>query len=663
MGSNPAPGTGSGRGTTRLLTATTTTTDALGLLDAVVAAVGGAPREGQRQLCQAIADALDGRRHLVAEAPTGVGKSFALAAAAVAHLHRARADAGDATTADPETDPPRIVVATATKALQDQLVDLDLPRVAAAAAEIGMPVTFAVLKGRSNYLCLAAADEAAGSLFDEERAAATSLPDAAREAGTGERTKLAHVPDVVWSELSVTPGECPGSRDCSRGSECWAEQARARALDADIIVVNQSLYAAHLLADEAVLPAHHAVIVDEAHALADNIVDAGAVSITAARLDRLARRSKRWLDDGDVVKLDQAGRQLATTLGTIEPGTVDVDAGDLAVTVAAAREATSQAVLKLKEQTGDAAARAMQFALTLQSDLVLATGADEERVAWIENKTRLHSSPIDAAKVAAHLLWPPRTVIATSATLVGSRRAPFGAFLAGLGAPDTVQTLTVDTPFDYRTQALLYVPKGRVPSPKHPDWRTAVQRELGELVAAAGGRTLALFTSKSAAQEAAETLREDLDGRDLVIDVVTQWDGSREAVIGRLLDEPATVVCATRSFWSGVDIPGDACVLVVIDRLPFPRPDDPLAQARRRRATERRTSSFAAVDLPYAATHLAQGAGRLIRSPADRGVVAVLDTRLATASWRNGILDALPPLRRTVDIDEVRTFLDAVRPA
>jgi ATP-dependent DNA helicase DinG len=640
-----------------------TTTDALGLLDAVVEAVGGAPREGQRELCEAIADALSGRRHLVAEAPTGVGKSFALAAAAVAHLHEAkkRAEAsGD--DLDPDADPPRIVVATATKALQDQLIDLDLPRVAAAAAQLDMPITFAVLKGRSNYLCLAAADETAGSLFDEERQAAQSLPEAAREAGTGERNKLPHVTDSIWSELSVTPGECPGARDCSRGTECWAEKARANALESDIVVVNQSLYAAHLLADEAVLPPHEAVIVDEAHALADNIVDAGAVSITAARLDRFVRRSKKWLDETTIERLDRAGRDLATTLGTAESGTIDVESGDLAVTVNAAREATSQAVLKLKEQTGDAAARAIQFALTLQSDLVLATGVNDERVAWVEGKTRLHSSPIEAARTGAQLLWPSRTVVATSATLVGSRTSPFTAFLAGLGAPGDVTTLTAETPFDYRTQALLYVPKGRMPSPKHADWRKAVQEELGELVVAAGGRTLALFTSKSAAQEAAEVLRDDIDDRGLTLDVVTQWDGSREHVIGRLIDEPATVVCATRSFWSGVDIPGDACVLVVIDRLPFPRPDDPLAQARRRKATERRQSSFMAVDLPYAATHLAQGAGRLIRSSTDRGVVAVLDTRLATASWRRGILDALPPLRRTVDIDEVRSFLSSIRP-
>lgn len=630
----------------------------LALLDAVVDSVGGTPREGQRQLCEAIAAALRARGHLVAEAPTGVGKSFAVAAAAVVHLHDLAERSGerDATT-DPDAERPRIVIATATKALQDQLVDLDLPRVASVADAAGLPTTFSVLKGRSNYLCLAACGEAAGSLFDDDRQAALDLPELAEEAGTGERSKLPHVPDRTWTELSVTPGECPGAKACSKGDVCWAEQARRAALDADIVVVNQALYAAHLLADEAVLPAHDAVIIDEAHALADTIVDAGSVTVSAARLDRLGSRAKKWLEAGAATELDRAARRLAASLGEADPDDVDLSEGDLAVTIDAARHAAEQVITATKDQDDDGAKRANRMAATLHDELGAVRAVSEERVAWIEQKARLHSSPIDATKTAAALLWPGRTVIATSATLTTGGPEPFGAFLAGLGAPADVRTLRVGSPFDHREQALLYVPKGRIPSPKHRDWRTAVDDELWLLVQAAGGRTLALFTSSSAAKDAAAALRERAAEGGLAIDVVTQWDGSRDEVIGRLIDHPNTAICATRSFWSGVDIPGDACVLVVIDRIPFPRPDDPLARARRQRATRRRQSSFLAVDLPYAATHLAQGAGRLIRSTTDRGVVAVLDTRLATERWRTQILDALPPMRRTVDLDEVREFL------
>jgi ATP-dependent DNA helicase DinG len=630
-----------------------------------VRAAEGAPRDQQRELCVAIAEALHDRHHLVAEAPTGVGKSFAFTAAAVAHLAARQAEARRGPEPEPDFDPapderPRVVIATATKALQDQLVDLDLPRVVGAAGELGMAARFAVLKGRSNYLCLAAVDDAAGSLFDDEREAAGDLAQAARDQGDGDRSRLPHVEDRIWAELSVTPGECPGARDCTRGTECWAERARAAAADADVVVVNQSLYAAHLLADEAVLPTHDAVVVDEAHALADNIVDAGAVALTAARLDRLARRGKTWLDDATSLQLERATRQLAGALSGADGDAPDLTDGDLAVSVASARQAVADSVAQLKEESGDAAARALQYALTLQGELAALRPGGDDRVAWVERGTRLVSSDVEATAIGRDLLWPGRTVIATSATLKGGSVPAFGTVLGALGAPDGVRTLAVPTPFDHRRQALLYVPKGRMPSPKHDGWREAVRRELWELVGAAGGRTLALFTSRAAAQETADWMRARAATQERHLDIVTQWDGARDEVVGRLLASPSTVVCATRSFWSGVDIPGDACVLVAIDRLPFPRPDDPLARARRQRATARRQSAFVAVDLPYAGMHLAQGVGRLIRSSDDRGVVAVLDTRLATASWRQQILDALPPMRRTVDLHEVQRFLHDV---
>jgi ATP-dependent DNA helicase DinG len=267
---------------------------------------------------------------------------------------------------------------------------------------------------------------------------------------------------------------------------------------------------------------------------------------------------------------------------------------------------------------------------------------------------------VEAAPIAADALWPGRTVVATSATLRGTLNdgtPSFDPWLASVGAPADTRTLAVASPFDPQTQALLYVPKGRLPSPRQDGWRAAVADELWTLTVAAGGRTLALFTSRSATEEAAEALRvfAERDGSDL--EVLTQWDGSRDELVAALRERRHVVLCATRSYWTGVDLPGDACVLVAVDRIPFPRPDDPVIQARRRLATARKTNDFSAVDLPDAAAQLAQGAGRLLRSPTDRGVVAVLDTRLATSSWRGRILGALPPFKRTIDHDEVAEFL------
>jgi ATP-dependent DNA helicase DinG len=641
--------------------------EAVALLDALVTAEGGEPRAGQRTMAAAVAEALARRRHLVVEAPTGTGKTFALAVAGVAWLaERRRAPAGVDDEDDDGAD--RLVVTTATKALQDQLVEEDLPRVAAVAEAEGLPFTWAVVKGRSNYLCLARTAEAAGSILEGDVATAARLEDAAEAAGTGDRPALGEDDDEVWRRFSVGADECPGARTCSVGARCWAEKARQAAVAADVVVVNTALYAAHLLAEGGVLPSHGAVVVDEAHALPDVLVSAASATIAPGRLRTIERLTRSWGAPADGRVLLDAARELTAALEGLD-GVVDPGQGDLAVHLAAARRAVQSLARAASDRKGgggtsgdgdDDAARAAAAATNLAADLAVALEGDTlDRVTWVAGGA-LHTAPVDAGELGARLLWPGRTVVCTSGTLQAADaagRPTFTPFLAAAGAPGDVDRLAVPSPFDFARQAILYVPKGRIPSPKEPGWQEGVTDELWQLATAAGGRTLALFTSRRATEAVAEELRRRSEAEGAGIEVLTQWDGARERLVGALRRRRRVVLCATRGFWTGIDIPGDACVVVAIDRLPFARPDDPLAQARRRRAEERGANAFVAVDLPAAGAQLAQGVGRLIRSPEDRGVVAVLDTRLATAGWRRQVLGALPPLRRSVDLDEVRAFL------
>lgn len=648
---------------------------ALELLDALVEASGGQPRDGQRTMAAAVADALHRGRHLVVEAPTGTGKTFALAVAGVTWLAGRRDAPGRAAGTDGDEDgedgdgATRLVVTTATKALQDQLVDEDLPRVAAAAEALGMPFGWAVVKGRSNYLCLARTGEAAGSILEGDRDAAARLEDAAEAAGSGDRSTIDEADDEVWRRFSVGADECPGARVCSVGTRCWAERARREAVTADVVVVNSALYAAHLLTEGGgVLPEHAAVVVDEAHALPDVLVSAASATIAPGRLRTIERLTRSWGSPADGRALLDAARELTAALEGLD-GTVDASEGDLAVHLAAARRAVQSLARAAGERRGadrdeeganDDAARAAAAATNLAGDLAMVLEGDHlDRVVWVAGGA-LHTAPIDAGELAARHLWPGRTVVCTSGTLRAADatgRPTFAPFRAAVGAPRDVEEVAVPSPFDFARQAVLYVPKGRIPSPKEPGWQEGVVDELVELATAAGGRTLALFTSRRATEDVAEELRRRFAAAGTDLEVLTQWDGTRERLVGALRRRRRVVLCATRGFWTGIDIPGDACVVVAIDRLPFARPDDPLVQARRRRAEERGANSFVAVDLPAAGAQLAQGVGRLIRSPEDRGVVAVLDTRLATAGWRRQVLGALPPLRRSVDIDEVRAFL------
>jgi ATP-dependent DNA helicase DinG len=665
-------------------------TDVAQALASVTAALpgGGEDRPGQLSMAEAVARAIDEQRHLVVGAGTGTGKSLAYLIPAVLSGRS-------------------VVVATATKALQDQLATKDLPLVADALGP-QRTLRFAVLKGRSNYLCRQRAAEVGGAedaglagmaLFDADTPAEDpAAPSATAEtvdfgrlggqlrrliawaatSPTGDRAELEFEPNArAWEALSVSARECPGAFRCPSGTICFAEKARERAAAADVVVVNTHLYASHVASDGAVLPEHDVVVLDEAHAVEDVMTEALGVEVTAGRLRAVAQAARGLVGpdrtgvaDGvaevadrlDAVLSPLAGRRVLAGAGGSSSAPEDSELsavlelarGRLDMLVGTLRRAEANSVANAGLDEADEGARRNRALLAvghLGDDLSRIVLLGDEQVAWVEASGRsgrtptLRAAPVEVGPLLGQRLWPNVTAVLTSATV-----PPRLEERLGLPAK-TTDHLEVGSPFPFETCALLYCPR-HLPDPRRPGARQAVHEELGALITAAGGRTLALFTSWRAMHEAADALRPTLR-----FEVLAQGDKPKGRLLEAFSAEHAACLFATMSFWQGVDVPGPTLSLVTLDRLPFPRPDDPLLQARRDRAGE---AAFRMVDLPRAAMLLAQGAGRLIRSSTDSGVVAVLDSRLATAGYRQVLLGALPPMRRTVDRDEVISFLEAI---
>ncbi|MGI8778420.1 MAG: ATP-dependent DNA helicase [Acidimicrobiales bacterium] len=602
---------------------------------------GGEARAGQIAMAEAVGRAVRDERPLVVRAGTGTGKTWA-------YLVGALLGTGDT----------RVVVATATKALQDQLAGKDLPAVAAAGIRPGL--TWAVLKGRSNYLCRQAAAEVARE-GDTPGLALEGAGDCrvggevarllawATDSETGDRAELAFEPSpAAWSSVSVGSDQCPGAQECPSGQSCFAEAAYERARQADVIVVNLHLLGAHVASGGYVLPEHDVLIVDEAHEAAEVMGSALGVTLTPGRVAAVGRLASaaalgRHGDTLDRVLAPLVGTRLVgNAMGDASVGEALTDLGEgLRRERAALRRLEADPALEARRE------RATKALDSLAADVEAILHGDDDIVTWVEqsgSQPALRVAPVDVGDVLARVAWASATPILTSATIppgLGQR--------LGLGA-DTVD-LDVGSPFDYRRCALLYVP--RLVDPRHPDHQAAAHAELEFLISAAGGRTLALFTSWRAMRAAHAALAERLPYR-----VLAQDDLPKPALLDVFRSDETSCLFATMGFWQGVDIPGSACTLVVIDRLPFPRPDDPVVAARRERAGP---GAFASVDLPHVATRLAQGAGRLIRTSTDRGVVAVLDPRLAQSSYRPAILAALPPMRRTRDRVDVTAFFAADR--
>ena len=612
---------------------------------------GGEARTGQAAMAEAVARAIEESRHLIVEAGTGTGKSLAYLVPAV--LSGAR-----------------VVVATATKGLQDQLAGKDLPFLA---DQLDIEVSFAVLKGRSNYLCLQRVAEL-GAATDAEQLGLDGVAEGAPveeieqlvawadATSSGDRAELSFEPSTrAWSAVSVGPRECPGAAKCPKGEVCFTERARRAAAQADIVVVNTHLYGLDIATGGGVLPDHDVVVVDEAHQLEEIVSATTGVEITAGRFQSLARTVRAIVaDDVLVAALDAAGYAFADELAGVAGRRLDTPLeGPLAEAIVAARETTAKALEAVRKVPtdvgGDVAARrerALKAATSLVDDLDLALAVPESHVAWVAGSPdfpALTLTAIDVAGVLAEGLWSRRTAVLTSATIPPNLGATLGL------DPGQFDELDVGSPFDYEQHALLYC-AASMPDPRDEGYEAALHRELEALIVAAGGRTLALFTSWRAMDAAARALSPRLPWK-----VLTQRDLPKPALVDAFRADEQSCLFATMGFWQGIDLPGRTLSLVTIDRLPFPRPDDPVLSARRERV---RGDAFRLIDLPRAATLLAQGAGRLIRSAEDRGVVAVLDKRLATAArYRWEIVNALPPMRRTKDRAEVEAFLKQIRDA
>jgi ATP-dependent DNA helicase DinG len=674
--------------------------DAVEALAKVAAGLSnGEQRAEQQAMCRAVGEALVTGTHLVVQAGTGTGKTLAYLVPAV-------------------LSGKKVVVATATKALQDQLAEKDLPLVHRG---LGGTFSYAVLKGRSNYICRQRVNEvgnggiqpelsvdAGGDTEPFERedsradagsgsASASASPLGPPPVGlveevrtllswaevtrSGDRGDLNFEPSPrAWNMVSVGPRECPGAFNCPSGNNCFAEAARDAAMAADVVVVNTHLYGAHLASGRAVLPEHDVVIFDETHELEEVMTSSLGVEITPGRFRALAISTRSLVTENEENLLtsltslgDQIGTLLADRLGTRilqEAGRqVPGDDKELAELLARSAELAARVTDAIRRSdvqgsllreggagrasgaSGSSAdkgahkTRAMSTASHLTDDLHRLLARNGGEVAWVDGtrrNVRLRLSPIDVGPAMSAALWGEVTAVLTSATV-----PPFLVERVGLEGFKTNQ-LNVGSPFDYRTHSLLYVAR-HLPDRRAPEAEAALHKELALLIAAAGGRTLALFTSRRATEEAAVALAEELPFK-----LLLQGELPKRRLLEEFAADETSCLFATLGFWQGVDVPGRALSLVTLDRLPFPRPDDPLLQARRARAGSR---AFSVVDLPRAATLLAQGAGRLIRSAEDRGVVAVLDPRLATASYRNVLLAPLPPMRRSVERSEVEAFL------
>ncbi|MEZ0493552.1 ATP-dependent DNA helicase [Kineococcus sp. TBRC 1896] len=663
--------------------------EAAALLDEVVTALGGQRREGQVRMAAAVTDAIRSRRHLLVQAGTGTGKSMAYLVPAVAHAVH--------------TDQ-RVVVTTATLALQAQVVERDLPRLAGAITPaLHRAPTWELLKGRANYLCRNKLDGGfpsdEGALFDVVAPTGDGAGDAGRLGGevvrlrewaattrTGDRDDLdPGVSDRAWRQVSVSARECLGAQRCPVAAECFSEQVRARARQVDVVVTNHAMTAIDAMENSGLLlPEHDVLVVDEAHELADRVTAVATAELSAAVLHSASRRLRR---SAGVVSeaLDDASVALEAALEDAPPGRLDRWPDALADAVVAVRDAARQALTDLKDASEGAgkeedpesrgarhlARAAVQEVFSVAERLAADVGRgaqDSFDVAWVSagsgpasRAPSLHVAPLSVAGLLRERLFTERTVVATSATLTlgGSFDPVAGAFgLKGAkgskgaeGSATAWTGLDVGSPFDYPRQGILYVAR-HLPPPGRAGAGEATLDELAALVEAAGGRTLGLFSSRRAAEEAAQALRERVG-----TPVLCQGEDRLPKLVRAFTQDPATSLFGTLSLWQGVDVPGDSCSLVVIDRIPFPRPDDPLMSARARAVDAAGGNGFLSVSVAHAAVRLAQGAGRLIRASGDKGVVAVLDSRLATARYGGFLRDSLPDFWATTDADTVLAAL------
>lgn len=665
------------------------------LLVTAVRALGGKERTGQTAMAAAVDHAIDTKEHLAVQAGTGTGKSLAYLVPSLRHAVRTGRT---------------VVVSTATIALQRQLVDRDLPRLAEALKKpLGRAPQFAILKGRNNYLCL----NKINSVIPEDTGGEAELFDAfaisrlgrevqrlnewASDTETGDRDEIAPgVSDRAWRQVSVSSRECLGKSRCQFGQDCFAEKARGESAQADVVVTNHALLAIDAISGIQVLPEHDVVVIDEAHELVDRVTGVATAELAATAISAAARRCTKLIDEREVDRLEGAAEAFHQAIEDLPAARWDHLPDGIAPVLALVRDAAwnarteiaPQGTVKTQDDPDNAAARTMAVAALedVHDAAVRALTAFEEAdpaarrdVIWLSAdevrgvpRRTLRMAPLSVGGLLRSRLFGSATVVLTSATLqIGgsfdglaitwglpaqSGGKVDAALANGATAPadtDTVRwsSLDVGSPFDHAKSGILYVAK-HLPAPGRDGLSPTYLDEIEQLITAAGGRTLGLFSSMRAAKAATEALRERLD-----TPVLCQGDDSMGALVRKFADDPATSLFGTLTLWQGVDVPGPSLSLVILDRIPFPRPDDPLLTARQRAVESRGGNGFMTVAANHAALLLAQGTGRLLRSVDDRGVVAVLDSRLATARYGSYLRASLPPYWETTDPEVVAKAL------
>jgi ATP-dependent DNA helicase DinG len=614
-------------------------------------------REGQLEMARAVAAAIAGNSVLVAEAGTGTGKTFA-------YLVPALLSGG------------KVIISTGTKTLQDQLFDRDI-RVVREALKV--PVTVAVLKGRSNYVCHYYVERAQHEGRFPTRDDARYLPiiaNFAKNSVTGDKSDLPAVPEnaAIWSYVTSTRENCLGS-DCAHYSKCFVMEARKQALAADVVVVNHHLFFADVvLRDEGVselLPASNTIIFDEAHQLPETASLFFGQTVSTSQLIELARdtRIEAAASAKDFAPLPEAAQALDKATRDLrlvfreDNGRFPFQAlarnraFEPALAVLCEKLDALVAMLETQAERGEGLEKCWQRAQSLAASVRRWRDHDDpEFVRWLElfnHALHLNATPLSIAEVfQAQINDHARSWIFTSATL--SVGGDFSHYNAQMGLAEA-SAQSWESPFDYSTHALLYVPKG-MPEPNTPDYTQAVVAAALPAIEASGGRAFMLFTSLRAMREGYELLKDAFFRRKLEFPLMMQGEGSRTELLERFRRIGNAVLVGSQSFWEGVDVRGEALSLVVIDKLPFAPPDDPLLAARIERINRDGRNAFVEYQLPQAVITLKQGAGRLIRDESDRGVLMICDPRLFSKGYGKRILRSLPTMKGTRDVDDVIAF-------
>lgn len=623
------------------------------ILAAAVEGIGGQARPGQVEMASEVTRTFATGEHLLVQAGTGTGKSLGYLAPALASLV--------------ENPDSRIVIATATLALQAQLGGKDIPAAVAACEQVtGQRVSHAILKGRTNYACLLRVRERQGSEQD------ALLPEPGEATGVGaevvalrhwaedeaEAGKLADRDDApahtaaAWAQVSVPVRECLGVQRCPYGLECLVEKSRERARASQLVVTNHALLAVDALHGGTALPEFDALVIDEAHELVSRVTGAASVELSPTHIERVARRCLNWLSDDVGVAFLDAGDSLQLGLEAGDVGRVTDPDAEVVAALRSVRLAARAAVTGLAGGKDDETDRRQAQAAAQEVFDIAERMAklDERDVVWVSESERfgrqLVCAPLTVAGLLRNQVFENHPVVLTSATLkIGGDFRSVAASMGLGGEGDTDwRGVDVGSPFDYRRQGILYVAR-HLPPPSRDGIGPETLAEVAELLWAADGRTLGLFASQRAAEAAARYCREHVPERL----VLCQGDAHLARLTTEFVEDEEASLFGTLSLWQGIDVPGDTCRLVLIDKIPFPRPDDPLMQARQQAVADAGGNGFMAVAATHAGLLLAQGAGRLIRTLTDRGVVAVLDPRLVTARYGSFLKASMPEFWMTTD--------------